>query len=105
MLDNSQIKLSSRTFYVMDYAPLISFKRSDGRFFSLYGDSKNNSFYISAASNVTSYMSFSITGPSGTTIYLVNLENVVQFNSSSNSYLFHPGPYQSLLTPPLKVLL
>ena len=88
MLDNSQIKLSSRTFYVMDYAPSISFNRSDGRFFSLYGDSNNNSFYVSAASNVTSDMSFSITGPSKTTIYLVNVENVVQFNSSSNSYLF-----------------
>ena len=88
MLDGSEINLTTRTFYVMDYAPLISLSRSTGRFYSFYGNSKNNSLYISATSNVTSDMLFSITGPSGAPIYLVNSENAVQFNSSSDRYLF-----------------
>lgn len=88
MLDGLRIKLSSRIFYVMDYAPSILFNGSNGEFYSFYGDSENNSFYIRTMSNITSVMSFSITGPSGSIIYSVNAENIVEFNSSNNRYLF-----------------
>lgn len=64
LLNYSTVRLVGENFTVQSFNPNLTVKRSPGTYFSFFGDSRNDSLYLNASSNVsgTFFANFTIMG-------------------------------------------
>ena len=78
-------ELVEETFSVQGFNPSLIVNRTDGSYFSFFGDSPNNSLCINASTNVTSRLWVNTTGPQGSEILYNGNGTYLNFTISRSS--------------------
>ncbi|MHB8396909.1 MAG: hypothetical protein ACYDAZ_03900 [Thermoplasmataceae archaeon] len=68
LLDGITEKLCNVSVDVISYAPDLVYNNSSERFYSFFGNSANNTFYLNASTNITSMITVDVFNPEGLNI-------------------------------------
>ena len=87
-LDGESLLLAERMINVVAYSPSLILSGNLSGYYSFFGNSSNNTFFIKAKSNSSAYISLYVRSENGDTIFSASGEDHLTFSAATNAQLF-----------------